>query len=75
MVAFVDGSSVISVLIVLVAVRFATCVVLETTNGAVPVETVEVNCPDTLNDVPVAAPILGVISVGVFASTGAPVPV
>jgi hypothetical protein len=31
--------------------------------------------PDTLRLVPVAAPIIGVISVGVFASTGAPVPV
>ena len=46
-----------------------------TTSGAVPVATVEVNEPDTLRDVPVAAPMFGVTNVGVLANTKAPEPV
>jgi hypothetical protein len=43
------------------ALRFGTFVVLDTTRGAVPVTTVDVNCPLTLRLVPVAAPIFGVV--------------
>ncbi len=58
------------------AFRFATLVVLETANGAVPVDTVEVNCPLTLRLVPVAAPITGVTNVGLMLITNVePVPV
>ena len=57
------------------AFKLATFVVLETTKGAVPVATVLVNCPDTLREVPVAAPITGVTSVGDVARTTEPEPV
>lgn len=58
------------------AFRLATCVVEETTSGAVPVDTVEVSCPDTLKLVPVAAPITGVVRVGLACMTNVdPVPV
>jgi hypothetical protein len=55
--------------------KLATGVVDVTTNGAVPVATVEVNCPVTLKLVPVAAPITGVTKVGDVARTATPVPV
>jgi hypothetical protein len=58
-----------------VAVRLATGVVLVTTSGAVPVETVEVSCPETEREVPVAAPITGVTRVGDVWRTFRPVPV
>ena len=57
------------------AFKFGIFVVDDTTNGGVPVITVEVNWPVTERDVPVAAPITGVINVGVFAKTTEPVPV
>lgn len=57
------------------ALRLATLVVLLTTKGAVPVVTVEVNCPLTLRLVPVAAPITGVTRVGDVDNTTLPVPV
>ena len=55
--------------------KLATGVVEVTTNGAVPVGTVEVNWPETLKLVPVAAPITGVTKVGDVAKTTEPVPV
>ena len=56
--------------------KFATWVVLVTTNGAVPVASVLVSCPETLSDAPVAAPMFGVISVQlVFITKVLPVPV
>jgi hypothetical protein len=57
------------------AFRFATFVVEDTTRGAVPVDTVDVSCPLTESEVPVAAPMTGVTSVGVLAKTRLPVPV
>ena len=57
------------------ALRLATLVVLLITNGAVPVATVEVNCPLTLRLVPVAVPITGVTRVGDVAKTTLPEPV
>jgi hypothetical protein len=58
----------------LLAFRLGTFVVLETTRGDVPVETVDISCPVTDKLVPVAAPIFGVVSVGEVANTLAPVP-
>ena len=55
--------------------KFVTGVVDVTTNGAVPVATVEVNEPVRLRLVPVAAPITGVTRVGEVAKTATPVPV
>ena len=55
--------------------KLATGVVEVTTNGAVPVATVEVNWPDTLKLVPVATPNTGVTKVGDVAKTTEPVPV
>jgi len=56
--------------------KLATGVVEVTTKGAVPVATVEVNCPLTLKLVPVAVPITGVTRVGVlFITNVVPVPV
>ena len=50
--------------------------VLETTSGAVPDATVDVSCPLTLRLVPVAAPITGVVNVGLVLITNVvPVPV
>jgi len=58
------------------ALRLAILVVLLTTSGAVPVATVEVNCPVTIKLVPVAVPITGVTRVGeVFITNVVPVPV
>jgi len=58
------------------ALRLAILVVLLTTSGAVPVATVEVNCPVTTKLVPVAVPITGVTRVGeVFITNVVPVPV
>ena len=55
--------------------KLATGVVEVTTKGAVPMATVEVNWPETLKLVPVAAPITGVTKVGEVANTTEPVPV
>jgi hypothetical protein len=60
--------------------RLGTGVVDVTTRGAVPVPTVEViwlpdNAPVTDKDAPVAAPMFGVIRVGVLARTNDPLPV
>ena len=55
--------------------KLATGVVDVTTNGAVPVATVDVSCPVTLKLVPVAAPNTGVTNVGDVASTATPDPV
>ncbi len=75
-------SSVIVALVALVAVpavaafKLATCVVLDTTSGAVPVATVDVSCPVTFKEDPVAAPIFGVTKVGPLLTTNVdPVPV
>ena len=55
--------------------KLATGVVEVITKGAIPVATVEVNCPETLKLVPVASPKTGVIKVGEVASTTLPFPV
>ena len=56
--------------------RLSTGVVDVTTNGAVPIATVDVNCPVTLKLVPVAAPNTGVTKVGLVSITNfVPVPV
>ena len=55
--------------------KFVTGVVEVTTNGAVPMATVEVNEPVRLKLVPVAAPIAGVTKVGEVDNTTFPVPV
>lgn len=57
------------------AFKFGMFVVDDTTSGAVPVATVEVSCPLTDKDAPVAAPILGVTSVGEVERTTDPKPV
>ena len=57
------------------AFKFVTNVVLVTTNGAVPLANVLVNCPVTDKLVPVAAPIFGVTKVGDVCNTTLPVPV
>ena len=55
--------------------KLATGVVEVTTNGAVPMATVEVSGPETDKLVPVAAPIFGIVSIGEADNTTFPVPV
>jgi len=66
-----NGNNVLAVAVLLAlnpstvsAFRLVTFVVEVTASGAVPVATVEVNWPETLREVPVAAPIAGVVRVG-----------
>ena len=57
------------------AFKLGTTVVLDTDNGAVPVETVLINCPVTETLVPEATPRTGVTKVGLVERTTLPVPV
>jgi hypothetical protein len=57
------------------AFKFGIFVVEETTKGGVPVVTVDVSWPVTDKDVPVAAPMFGVVSVGEVCKTTDPDPV
>lgn len=57
------------------AFKFGIFVVDDTTKGGVPVVTVDVSCPLTDNDVPVAAPMFGVVKVGEVCNTTLPEPV
>ena len=57
------------------AFKLGTTVMLDTESGAVPVETVLINCPDTETLVPEATPRTGVTNVGLLDNTTFPVPV
>ena len=57
------------------AFKLETNVVLDTVNGAVPVETVLINCPVTEILVPMATPRSGVTNTGLVERTTFPVPV